>query len=146
MSEASRAAALAHAATVHYGSGDAEGTLATAELFHAFVSGDAAATSPAAGKKAPAATTAGKKAPAATGKKAPPPADDDAAEEEAAEETGDGPTKEEVGEAIEALLNANLRDKVIKLYAKFKAKSLSSVKPEDYAAIKEAAEDMLLNS
>lgn len=142
MSEASRAAALAHAATVHYGSGDAEGTLATAELFHAFVSGDGAATAPAktAAKAAPA------KAPAkALAKKPAPSAHDDAAEEEAAE-TGDGPTKEEVGEAIEALLNANLRDKVIKLYAKFKAKSLSSVKPEDYAAIKEAAEDLLLNS
>lgn len=141
MSEASKAAALAHAATVHYGSGDAEGTLATAKLFHAFVSGDAPAT-PATGK-ALAATTAGKKVPAATGKKAPP-ADD--AEEEATVVESDGPTKEEVGEAIEALLNANLRDKVIKLFAKYKAKSLSSVKPDDYAAIKNDAEDMLLNA
>jgi hypothetical protein len=140
MSEASRAAALAHAATVHYGSGDAEGTLATAELFHQFVAGNAeAATKPAATK--PAATK-----PAATKpKKAAPPVDEDAAEEEPTTES-DGPTKEEVGEAIEALLNANLRDKVIKLYAKFKAKSLSSVKPEDYAAIKQEAEDLLLNS
>jgi hypothetical protein len=145
MSEASRAAALAYAATVHYGSGDAEGTLATAELFHAFVSGDGAATAPvkSPGKAAPA------KSPAkalAKPSKATPAADDDATEtgEEAADT--EGPTKEEVGEAIEALLNANLRDKVIKLYAKFKAKSLSSVKPEDYAAIKEAAEDLLLNS
>jgi hypothetical protein len=142
MSEASRAAALAHAATVHYGSGDAEGTLATAELFHAFVSGDATAPAKSPAKAAPAKAPA--KAVVKPSKAAPP--DDDAEEETEEAADTDGPTKEEVGAAIEALLNANLRDKVIKLYAKFKAKSLSSVKPEDYAAIKEAAEDMLLNS
>lgn len=141
MSEASRAAALAHAATVHYGSGDAEGTLATAELFHQFVAGDGAATTPA---KTVAKTPV--KTPVKTVKKVVTPVEpeDDGAEEPTSEE-GDV-TKEDVGNAIEALLNANLRDKVIKLYTKFKAKSLSSVKPEDYAAIKEAAEDLLLNS
>lgn len=140
MSEASRAAALAHAATVHYGSGDADGALATAELFHAFISGDAP-TAPAkpAGKPAPAKPAATKP------KKAAPPAEDDAAEEEEAVGEGDV-SKEDVGNAIEALLNANLRDKVIKLYAKFKAKSLSSLKAEDYAAVKQEAEDLLLNS
>lgn len=141
MSEASRAVALAHAATVHYGSGDAEGTLVTAELFHAFIGSNGEANAPVKASSKPAAT---KTATKPTTKKAAPP-EDDAAEEEAAE-SGEGPTKEEVGEAIEALLNANLRDKVIKLYAKFKAKSLSSVKPDDYAAIKQEAEDLLLNS
>lgn len=144
MSEASRAAALAQAATVHYGSGDAEGTLATAEMFHAFVTGGDAPSGtakPATKAVAPAAKPAAAK-PAK--KVTPPPADDDAEDEPAAE--SDGPTKEEVGEAIEALLNANLRDKVIKLFAKYKAKSLSSVKPEDYAAIKTDAEDLLLNA
>jgi hypothetical protein len=140
MSEASKAAALAHAATVHYASGDAEATLATAELFHQFVTGEKAAAKPAATGK-PAAATATKKKPATQ------PADDDAADEgeEGAAEGGEV-TKEEVGAAVEALLNADLRDKVIKLYAKYKAKSLSSLKASDYAAVKSEAEDLLLNS
>lgn len=144
MSEASRIAALAHAATVHYGSGDAEGTLATAELFHQFVAGDGATTAPV--KTATKAATPVKAA-AKQPKKvvAPIEPEDDAAEDEAPAEEGDV-SKDDVGNAIEALLNANLRDKVIKLYSKFKAKSLSSLKPEDYAAVKQEAEDLLLNS
>lgn len=143
MSEASRAAALAHAATVHYGSGDAEGTLATAELFHQFVAGDGAATTPVKTATKPTATQ-----PAAAKPKkvvAPVEPEDDGAEDEAPAKKGDV-SKDDVGNAIEALLNANLRDKVIKLYAKFKAKSLSSLKPEDYADVKQEAEDLLLNS
>lgn len=137
MSEASRAAALAHAAMVHQGSGDGTATLETAEAFHSFIGGDAMAPA----KSAKVAPTV--KAPVKPAKKAAP-VEDDAAEEPEAEE-GDV-TKEQVGEAVEALLNANLRPQVIKLYAKYKAKSLSGVKPEDYAAVKQDAEDLLLNS
>jgi hypothetical protein len=145
MSEASRAAALAHAATVHYGSGDAEGTLATAELFHAFVTDDRIQAVPAKPAKAAPAKVAAKATPAKVAAKPVAPVEDDAADEESAAEEGEV-SKDDVGNAIEALLNANLRDKVIKLYAKFKAKSLSSLKPEDYAAVKQEAEDLLLNS
>ena len=134
MSEASKAAALAYAATVHHGSRDAESTIATAEAFHDFISGADKAAAPAPPAKAPAPPA---KAPP---KKAPP------AEEPEADADEDGVTKEQVGEAIEALLNADMRPQVMKLFAKFKAKSLSGVKPEDYAAFKTAAEDLLLNS
>jgi DNA (cytosine-5)-methyltransferase 1 len=135
MSEASRANALQHAAAIHHGSGDHEATLATAELFHSFITGEGAeapvkAAKPAAAKPKPAAAKP-KPAPVEEA------ADDDAA--------GDV-TKEQVGESIEGLLNANLRDKAIKLFAKYGAKSLSGVKPEDYAAIKADADDLLLNA
>lgn len=149
MSEATRAAALAHAALVHQGSGDASGTLETAEAFHAFIATDATAKgttakTPAATK--PAATKPAATKPAAT-KKVVPPVDDDAAEEEPGEEeeaTEGEATKEAAGLAIEALLNANLRDKAMGLFKKYKAKSLSGVKEEDYAAIKQDAEDILM--
>lgn len=146
MSEASRAIALQHAATIHHGSGDAQATLETAQAFHDFMSADSAAkpaaTKPAATK--PAATPAKKPVPA---KKPTPPADDDAEADEGEEAAAEGEvTKEEVGEAIEALLNANLRDKAVALFKKYKAKSLSSVQPEDYAAIKQEAEDALLSA
>jgi hypothetical protein len=144
MSEASRAAALAHAALVHQGSGDGPATLETAEAFHAFIS-PAADTAPA---KTPAKTatkpaTTPAKTPAK--KPPPPPADDDAEDETGEEPSEDGEvTKEAVGDAIEALLNANLRDKAMGLFKKYKAKSLSGVKPEDYAAIKQDADDILM--
>lgn len=148
MSEATRAAALAHAALVHQGSGDASGTLETAEAFHAFIATDATAKGTTA--KTPAATKPAATKPAATkpaaAKKVVPPVDDDA-EDEAGEaedaETGEV-TKEAAGLAIEALLNANLRDKAMGLFKKYKAKSLSGVKEEDYAAIKQDAEDILM--
>ena len=141
MSEASKAAALAYAATVHHGSRDAESTIATAEAFHDFISGADKAAAPAPPAKAPAPPAKAPAPPAkAPPKKAPP------AEEPEADADEDGVTKEQVGEAIEALLNADMRPQVMKLFAKFKAKSLSGVKPEDYAAFKTAAEDLLLNS
>jgi hypothetical protein len=142
MSEASRAAALAHAAMVHQGSGDAAAALETAESFHSFIAGDAP---PAAQTKAtkPAGTAAKKTATKAATKPAPEDTDADA-EAEGGEE-GEV-TKEQVGAAVEALLNANMRDQVIALFKKYKAKSLSSVKEEDYASIKQDAEDLMLNS
>jgi hypothetical protein len=133
MSEASRAIALQHAASVHHGSGDPEAALATAEAFHSFIVGTAEAPAAAAAKPA---KPAAKKAAAKT----PPPVDEDA--EPAADEV----SKEQVGEAIEKMLNANLRPAAIKLFAKYGAKSLSGVKPEDYAAVKQDADDALLNA
>ena len=133
MSEASRAAALQHAAAVHHGTGDTGAALEAAEKFHAFIAGDATleAQAPKTPKQAKAA------APAKAAKAAPEPAPE--ADEDAV-------TREQVGESIEAMLNANLRTKAIALFAKYGAKSLSGVKPEDYAALKGEADDLLLNA
>lgn len=131
MSEASRAIALQHAATVHTASGDADAVLAAAERFHAFIVGGE--------EKAPAKATAVKPA-AAAKPKAPP---TKAAPEPEPEATV---TKEQVGESIEAMLNANMRNEAIALFKKYGAKSLSGVKPEDYGQIKQDADDALLNA
>ena len=136
MSEASRAAALQHAAAVHHGTGDTPAALAAAEAFHDFiVGGNTGETKQAEPAKAPKPAKAA--APAKATKAAPEPtpeADEDAV------------TQEQVGESIEAMLNANLRTKAIALLAKYGAKSLSGVKPEDYAALKGEADDLLLNA
>ena len=139
MSEASRAHALAHAAIVHTGSGDAAATLETAEAFHEFMSqdSDAPAAKPAT-KPAAAKPAAAKPVKPAAAK---PPAD---ADDEAGEGEEGDVTKEQVGEAVEALLNANLRDKAMGLFKKYKAKSLSSIQEKDYAAFKQDAEDALM--
>jgi hypothetical protein len=123
--------ALQHAASVHHGSGDSEAVLATAEIFHSFIVGTPEVSAAAAPKSAKKAAV---KAPAKT----PPPLDDDAGGEEV--------TREQVGEAIEAMLNANMRKQAVELFAKYKAKSLSGVKPEDYAAVKQDADDVLLSA
>lgn len=138
MSEASRAHALQHAATVHAGSGDAATTLATAEAFHDFISGSPEAEAPAK-TPAKAAVKAPVKAPAKAAVKTPVVEDDAAAEEGEV-------TKEQVAEAIEALLNNNLRAKAIALFAKYKAKSMSGVAESDYAALKQDADDALLSA
>lgn len=145
MSEASRAIALQHAATIHHGSGDAQATLETAQAFHDFMSADSAAGKPAATK--PAATKPAATKPAATKPKKPaPPADDDAGDDEGTEAAEGEVSKEDVGAAIEAMLNANLRPQAIALFKKYGAKSLSGVQPEDYAAIKQEAEDAVLSA
>lgn len=138
MSEASRAAALAHAATVHHGSADPQATLQAAEAFHAFIvaNGEAAPAKPV---KLGAAAKQPK--PIKQPQPVAPPV-----EEEEADEPAEGVTKEQVGEAVEALLNANLRNQAIALFKKFNAKSLSGISPADYAAAKQEAEDLLLNS
>ena len=136
MSEASRSTALAHAIAVHK-DGDADTVLATAERFHAYMT-DASPAEPKPAKVA--APKVAKGAPKAATKPAPI-EDDDAPE---VEETGDEVTKEQVGEAIEAMLNANLRNEAIALFKKYKATSLSSLQPANYAAVKQAAEDAVL--
>src|ERR1700677_4954530 len=123
MSEASRAAALQHAAAVHHGTGDSFSTLQTAEEFHNFivggntnfiVGGNTGETKQAEPAKTP------KAAKAAAAPKATKPAPEPEADEDAV-------TKEQVGESIEAMLNANLRTKAIALFSKYGAKSLSGV-------------------
>jgi hypothetical protein len=135
MSEASRAAALAHAAAVHHGSGDAVATLETAAAFHAYIS--PAASDPEAAKPKPA--TPAKPKPVAT-KPKPAPVEEDAAPEEGEV------TKKQVGEAVEAMLNADLRVKAQALFKKYKATSLSSLAVEHYAAFKQEADDALLGA
>jgi hypothetical protein len=136
MSEASRAAALQHAAAVHHGSGNTAEALAAADAFHAFITGESnVQTVPV---KAAAPAKAAKVVVPPKQKPAPEPIEDESDIEVI--------TKEQVGEAIEAMLNANLRNEAIALFAKYKAKSLSGVKPEDYAALKQAAEDAVLSA
>jgi hypothetical protein len=145
MSEASKAAALAHAAMVHQGSGDCMATLETAEAFHAFIGGatvDKETNTVTPAKKATPAKAVEKTAPAK--KKVAAPVEEP---EEETEEPAEGEaSKEQVAEAIEGLLNANLRPQVIKLFAKYKAKSLSGVAPEDYAAMLQDAQDLILSA
>ena len=54
-----------------------------------------------------------------------------AAEPKPAEEV----SKEAVGNAIVALIQANQREAAVKLLAKFGAKAVSEVKPENYSAV-----------
>jgi hypothetical protein len=130
MSEASRAIALQHAVATIGNTADHAAVLTAAEAYHSFITGNA---------EAPAKPVKASK-PAAPVKQATKPVEADTAADE------DGVTKEQVGEAIEAMLNANMRTQAVALFAKYKAKSLSGVKTEDYAAIKQDAEDALLNA
>lgn len=132
MSEASRAAALQHAAMVHQGSGDPVATLETAEAFHAFISAgqDAAPAKAAPAKAAPA------KPAAKTPAKAAPPVEPDP----------DEVTKDQMGESIAALIEADMRKQAVALLLKFKAKSVSEVAAENYAAVKQAADDLLMSA
>ena len=136
MSEASRAIALQHAVALHHGSGDHDEALFTAQAFHDFIVNQVSpvdqAVTPTKTAKSP------KKA--APVKVAPPVVEEDA------EPAVDEVSKEQVGEVIEAMLNANMREQAVELFAKYKAKSLSGVKPEDYAALKQDADDLLLNA
>lgn len=144
MSEASRAAALQHAVTFHAG---AEGdVLETAERFHTFITGDSAAPAKTPPKVAAASKTP-VKTPAKVAAKATPPAAEPEADatDEAPADEGEV-TKEQVAAAIEELLNNNLRTKAIALFAKYKAKSMSGVAESDYAALKQDAEDAMLNA
>jgi hypothetical protein len=136
MSEASRAAALQHAAMIHQGSGDPVAALETAEAFHSFITGGygAAEPAPAAKPKVPAKPATVTKPKVA------------AKPEPEVEPDADAVTKEQVGEAIEAMLNADMRKQAVALFKKYGATSLSSLAEENYAAVKEAAEGLLLNA
>lgn len=157
MSEATRKAALEIAVTHHMhhkSMAPADEVANTAEVFHAFITASdtptdtpvkavaakpKAVTKPAASKATPA-----KAAPA---KKTPAPQPDEEEAEEAPEETeaSDGPTKEDVGNAIASLINSNLSKECGALLKKFGAKSLSGVAAEDYPAFMAEAEELLMN-
>jgi cell division septation protein DedD len=56
----------------------------------------------------------------------------------------EGPTKEDVGKSVEAMLAANKRKEAIALMKKFKATSVSSLDKADYAAFLEESEAILM--
>jgi hypothetical protein len=148
MSEATRAVALAHAAQIHAGSGDASAVVETAEALHAFLISDNGVTKAAAPTKAStpkAAPPAKAPAKAPAKKVAPPPEDDadDETEEAEAEATDDDITQEEVGESLSQLITSN-RAAAVAILKKYKAKSLSSIAEDDYAAIKQDLDDALM--
>lgn len=131
MSDATRAIALTEAVKVTTAAGGtADDALATAEKFHTFMQGDTApvaAPKPAAPKPAakPAAAkpkqTEEQAVAAATAVSEP--------EGEPEGEQIDEPTT--VGGAVEQLLKRNLRPAALTLLKKFKATSVSGVKPAD---------------
>lgn len=65
-------------------------------------------------------------------------------EPEADETTDKGPTIEEVGKVVKAMLSANLRDPAIELMAKYEAKSVSTLDVKYYAQFIEEANELLL--
>ena len=68
------------------------------------------------------------------------------AKDEPKEETADAPSEEAVGNAIAAMLSANLKDAAIALLGEFGAKSKSTLKPENYAAFVAKANEILLGA
>jgi len=168
MSEATRTAALAHAAAVHGAIGDHAPVLASAEAFHTFILKDAGpapkASTPA---KTPAAAAEAKAAPAAAA--APTPAqklaaaklaatkaaaaaaaasaEDAAAAAGTAEDGALDPNSLEAVEAIIAdMLSANARKKAVALLAEYNAKSASGVPEEARAEFIEKAQNILLGA
>jgi hypothetical protein len=164
MSEATRSAALLHAANVHGADGHAA-VLEAAKKFNTFLEGgtgeatDKPAAKPAATKPAatkPAATKPVTRKPAAVE------ADDDAdeeavvgkatrkaaavAEEEEAGEEGEEVTAEQVETVIADLLGANLRKQAVALLGEYGAKSASGVKAGDRVEFYAQAQTLLLGS
>lgn len=132
MSEASRSSALAHAVAHHATTDSADKVLATASVFHDFIAGN---------DKQPGPTTATKPATKpAVAKPATKPAPVEVADDDAA---GEEVTKEQVAESIDALITGDKRDEAVALLKKYGAKSISTLKPKDYAAVVEAAAEML---
>lgn len=160
MSEATRNLALGHAIAHHTGKAGStpDAIVATATAFDNFISGSGDAPAKTAPKAAtPAAKPAAKPTPAAkpaakpAPKKPVAPPEDEAEEEtaeEPAEETaeGDGPTKEDVGNSIASLINANLAKECGALLKEFGAKSLSNIPVESYADFIAKAEELLMNA
>lgn len=159
MSEATRAIALQHAVHIHGAAGDhtTEAILKTAETFHNFMNGGDAETAPAPAKPATAARLAAAAAakpaakPAATAAKKPPAKSEEqlvkeATDRAAAEAEAEGPTKDQIGQAVEDLLKANLRIPAVALLKKHGAKSVSEVPEESYADFLEEANGLLLGA
>lgn len=159
MSEASKAAALAHAVSHHQTMDDPATVLNTARMFHDFIVSETApkaavpATKAAVTAAKPAATavkpTAAK--PVATAAKKPvaakPEPEPEAEETEVETEVAEGDaSKEDVAAAVEALLNADMRDAAKDLFKKYNAKSLSALGEENYAAFVNDANDLLMSA
>ena len=62
------------------------------------------------------------------------------------EKPKDDGSEEKVGNAIAAMLSANLKDAAIALLGEFGAKSKSTLKPENYAAFVTKANEILLGT
>jgi len=137
MSQETRAVALAHAITFHAGKAGLAGVLEAATTFNNFLNADSGVVLP-----NPVVTTEAE-APAPKKAGRPPKAEKPAPEPEVVKEP-EGPTKEEVGKAVEAMLAANKRKEAIALMKQFKATSVSSLDTKHYAAFLEEAETILM--
>jgi nucleoid-associated protein YgaU len=142
MSEATKSTALAHALQHHHGlaSEDSE-VIATAAKFAAFIEGAAEAPAKTAAPKTAAPAKAA--TPAPKPKKAAPEPEPEETEEEAETE---GLTKEQVGESIQALIDADMIDEATAIFKKYKAPSLGKLDPKFYEKVKAEADALLLNS
>jgi outer membrane biosynthesis protein TonB len=140
MSQETRAVALAHAITFHAGKAGLAGVLEAATTFNNFLNADSGVVLPnpvvAAEAEKPKAEKPAK-VKAEKAKPAPEP------EPEVADEP-EGPTKEDVGKSVEAMLAANKRKEAIALMKKFGATSVSSLDAKNYAAFLEESEAILM--
>jgi hypothetical protein len=145
MSEATRAIALANAVAIHGGKADAATVLETAESLHSFLMGDAvqAASQPKAATKAATKPTTAKPVKAKPQPELEPEPEPEV-EDDAPADGDDGVTKEACGEALTALLEANLRTQALALFKKHGASSMGSLSPAKYAAFVVDAENLLL--
>jgi hypothetical protein len=139
MSQETRAVALAHAITfTAQVKGGIAAVLAAATDFNNFLNADSGVVlpNPVVEAEKPKAEKPAK-AKAEKAKPAPEP------EPEVADEL-EGPTKEDVGKSVEAMLAANKRKEAIALMKKFGATSVSSLDAKNYAAFLEESEAILM--
>ena len=148
MSQETRAVALAHAITFHAGKAGLAGVLEAATTFNNFLNADSGVVLPnpvvtkeAEVNEAPAPKKAGRPPKAEKAEKA-----EKAAPEPEVEKEPEGPTKEDVGKTVEAMLAANKRKEAIDLMKKYKATSVSSLGASDYAAFIEDCESVLMSA
>jgi hypothetical protein len=141
MSEATKSTALAHAIALIGKDGDPEEVMQVAAKFATFIEG--AAEMPANRIPPKAAAPVKGAAPAAKPKKAAPEPEPEETEEEAETE---GLTKEQVGESIQALIDADMIDEATAIFKKYKAPSLGKLDPKFYEKVKAEADALLLNS
>ena len=142
MSQETRAVALAHAITFHAGKAGLAGVLEAATTFNNFLNADSGVVLPnpvvTAEAEAPAPKKAGRPPKAEKAEKAAP--------EPEVEKEPEGPTKEDVGKTVEAMLAANKRKEALDLMKKYKATSVSSLDASNYAAFIEDCESVLMSA
>jgi hypothetical protein len=126
-----RAIALAEAVKFAGQGGDPDAVVGVANIFLGFLNdeGDQAAAAPV---KATPAKTPAKATPAKTPAKTPP------------KEEPEGPTRDDIEAKVQELLGANKRGETVALMKKFKAKSVSTLPVEHYAAFVEEADAILM--